>query len=100
MAGILKTLEWDKEVVDYYQLTSVASATDVPCAGDIIILQCQTQPCRYRLDGTAPTTTVGFLLPVGHTHILEIAAADRGKIEIIETAASAKVDVHVLKYKA
>ena len=98
--ALLKTIEWDKEVVDYWQLTSVATATSVPCPGDIVMLQCQTQPCRYRMDGTAPTTAVGTLLPVGHTHILQVGPTTARNFQIIETAVSAKVDIHVFKYKA
>jgi hypothetical protein len=51
----------------YQQLTSMASATKltVPAGADFAYIVAEAQSVRWRDDGTAPTATVGQLLPAG-----------------------------------
>lgn len=53
----------------YVQLTttiaSAAAALTVPAGANMVLLQAETQAVRFRDDGTAPTASVGMLVPVG-----------------------------------
>lgn len=87
----------------YYQGSSVAAAktlaeiaaTTVPTDSDYCIVQAQDQNCRWRSDGTAPTASVGSLLASGDSII--VRRAQYTNFKIIETAASAKVNVEFFK---
>ena len=54
-------------------------------------IQPLTQSVRVRTDGTAPTSTVGTLVPAGGEGI--IVFGDPANIKIIETAVSASCNV-------
>jgi len=76
----------------YQQITSLSSATalTVPTGARLALIQPETQSVRWRDDGTDPTASVGMPLGVGDTlpYTGELA-----KIKLIETVASAKVNV-------
>jgi len=74
----------------YYQLTTLSSAVSIPGPGRICWLIPETQAIRFRDDGTDPTTTVGFLIPVG---VCFKYNGDPKALRIIEAAASASVNI-------
>jgi hypothetical protein len=80
--------------VNYEQLTSLGSAAGLTAAkydiADFAIIQAQDQDVRWRDDGTDPTTTVGMVLAAGTWFTY---TGDLSAIKIIETAASAKLNV-------
>jgi len=74
----------------YHQLTSLASAVDVPGSGRILFLIPETQAVRIRDDGTDPTATIGFLIPVGMCFKYN---GDPSALRVIETAVSATLNI-------
>jgi len=85
----------------YYQMTSLATATDVPGLpvgsgpGCRVMIQALAQNVRYTVDGTTPTTTVGMRLHPTETHSINVAPGT--VIKVIEETASAEVNVIVFK---
>lgn len=83
-----------REPNGYQQITSLGSAVGLTLTNpgsNLCLIQPETQSVRWRDDGTAPTATVGNLIAAGD--VLEYV----GKLEsiqIIETTASAKVNVN------
>jgi hypothetical protein len=85
------------EPAGYTQLTSLAAAAGlgtIPSQARIVLIQAETQPIRWRDDGTNPTTTVGMLLAVGETLVYN---GRLSSIKLIETAASAKANISFYK---
>lgn len=81
----------------YQQITSLGSSTALTVPSDPekqpaekAIISPESQSVRWRDDGTAPTTTVGYLLTAGSE--LEYDG-DLSKLRFIETAASAKLNI-------
>lgn len=84
----------------YQQITSLSAAASltVPsvdvqglnCKPSIAIITPETQSVRWRDDGVAPTATVGMPLAAGTTLQYD---GDLTKIQFIETAASAKLNI-------
>lgn len=76
----------------YQQITSLASAAmlTVPKNATLAIIRCETQNCRYRDDGVAPTASVGF--PLLTSDILQYDG-DLARIQFIEVSGSAKLNV-------
>jgi hypothetical protein len=74
---------------------SGATSIAVPDGASHMLIQAQTQNVRFTLDGTAPTTTKGFLVPAG-TDPLLVPVPAGGTVKVIETAASATVDYQFL----
>lgn len=76
----------------YQQLTSLSAASSltVPTGATIALIQAQDKNVRWRDDGTDPTASVGMVIAAGDTlpYTGSLAA-----IKLIETAASAKVNV-------
>lgn len=70
-------------------LSSSKSLT-VPANAKTALLKVETQPVRWRDDGTDPTTTDGMLLDVGEEFWY---TGDLAEIEFIETASSAVLHV-------
>jgi hypothetical protein len=93
--ALMETKETAREVTLYTQLTGLNTAKDVPTPGTMVMIQAEVKSVRYRMDGTNPTAAVGFLLAAGETHILNLTTAT--SLKVIETAASAKLNVHVFK---
>jgi hypothetical protein len=79
------------------QNTTLSSAQTIaiPAGANYVILSAQSQDVRIRLDGTAPTATVGFLINADADPVGIPVAAD-AVIKAIETAASAKLDYQFL----
>ncbi len=51
----------------YQQITPAGSAAKltVPAGANVALFSAEVQAIRFRDDGATPTTSVGFLLPVG-----------------------------------
>lgn len=91
--------------VGFYQSTAVSGSTSlatvaggtVPATADYAVVQAETQDCRYRHDGstTAPTATVGTLLKANDSIV--VSKGQFSTFRIIETAASAKLNVEFFK---
>jgi hypothetical protein len=93
MAGSVATVKFDGlRVVSFQQITSLAASTalTVPAKAKAALITVTTQPVRVRFDGNAPTASVGHQIAVGD-HLF--VAGDLAGIRIIQTAASANVDV-------
>lgn len=76
----------------YQQLTSLSAATalTVPAGARFALLKTETQPVRWRDDGTNPTAAIGMLLDVGDEFWYTGALK---KLKVIETTASATLNV-------
>lgn len=75
-----------------YQITSLGSAAGlptIPSGTKLVSISVESQAVRMRDDGTAPTSTVGLLLPVGGPWPY---SGTLTAIEFIQTAASATID--------
>lgn len=72
--------------------TDISSAvTLTPAAGATkLLIQVTTQNLRYTLDGTAPTTSSGFLMTAGDPPII-IVLEDNVTIKVIEESATADI---------
>ena len=77
----------------YSRLTSLGSVSTCPFArGKVVEFQPESQSIRYTLDGSTPTSTVGFLVTAGTTVCYE---GDLSLVRFIEIGASATLNVHV-----
>lgn len=84
-------------LVDYTPIGAHVSGTNIanavtltkPAGATGIILQTITQNVRWRLDGTNPTTTVGFQLKAGNDPLL--IAVPGADIRVIQEAATASL---------
>ena len=80
----------------YCQLTSIdsstllSSCTDFPASATRAVIIPEAQAIRYRDDGTAPTTTVGFPVAVGVT--VDYTGA-LSKVRVIGQTSGAKLNV-------
>lgn len=79
------------------QLTSLSSATSlssvpggIPTGAGLAALTIEGQTVRMRDDGTAPTASVGLLLPVGGPWPYQGALA---KVQFIQSGGPATIDV-------
>jgi hypothetical protein len=80
------------------QLTSLSSAVGlgtIPADTRLIAIQAETQPLRWRDDGTNPTSSVGMIIAAGD--ILWYDGAKPGSLKLIETASSAKANLAFYK---
>lgn len=75
------------------RLTSLATAAGltVPAGATACYLRCETQPVRFRDDGTDPTATTGMLLLAADVPFFY--DGNLNAIKFIETAASAALNV-------
>ena len=90
------------KICGYQQITSLAASvgltiptTDTQgntCKPNAVLLLSETQNVRWRADGTAPTATVGMLIPTTATQPFYYDG-DLNAIRFIEAAASAKLNV-------
>ena len=72
--------------------STISSATAIPGTpvhGGWLFLQALSQNVRYTMDGTPPTSTVGFRLAAGELQPIPIGAGQ--VITVIEEAAGASV---------
>lgn len=68
---------------------SSAITPSIPTGANVVLLVAYTQAIRYTLDGTTPTSTTGFRVPV--QTVTEIALGRGAVLKIIEETASASV---------
>ena len=80
------------QCLGYQQITSLSAATSltVPANATRAVILAETQPVRWRDDGTAPTSTVGMPLPVSSALSYD---GDLKAIKFIEQSVSAKLNV-------
>lgn len=80
----------------YQQITSLSAAEKltVPDGATLAIVEAHTQSVRWRDDGTAPTGTVGMILPVDTPFEY---SGDLAAIQFIQTTATAELDVSYYK---
>lgn len=76
----------------HQQITGLnaAKSLTVPAGAQRALLCPQTQPVRFRDDGTSPTADIGIYIAANERVWYE---GDLSAIKFIETAASAKLDV-------
>jgi hypothetical protein len=74
----------------YFQMTTLSAALNVPGSGRIKWIVPETQAVRIRDDGVDPTTTVGFLIPVG---VCFKYNGDPNALKVIEAVAGAVLNV-------
>lgn len=76
----------------YQQITSLSSAQTltIPAGTEYAIVQAETQACRWRHDGTAPTASIGLRLILGTELRVEEQVS---RIQFIEETASAKLNI-------
>lgn len=92
-----QVIEGTRQNLGYVQDTTISAASPLPSIPDgarYAIIQVTGKNCRWRDDGTAPTTTVGSLLAVGESFFY---AGELSKFQIIETEASAVLNVSYYK---
>lgn len=90
---MIKTVEAPRDIIGYYQLTSLAAATQVPGNGSVVMLQAEAQDLRYDPTGGTPTSSVGVLLPAGSCHLLNVGHGNVQTIKVIETAVGGILNV-------
>lgn len=81
----------------YFQDTTLSAAQNlpsIPADADAALIVCATQNCRWRDDGTDPTTTIGQLLVAGSMLWYRGTLAN---FRIIEVAASSQLNVSYYK---
>lgn len=76
--------------------TSTPSQLTVPAGAKLILIRVEAQGCRYRDDGVAPTSTVGF--PLSATDYLEYTANKTGQAALSFIASTAGSIINVLYY--
>lgn len=90
---MIKTVEAARDVIGYYQLTTLNAAVQVPGNGAVVMLQAEAQDLRYDPTGGTPTSSVGILLAAGQTHILNVGSGNISTIKVIETAGGGILNV-------
>jgi hypothetical protein len=90
---MIKTVEAPRDIIGYFQLTSLAAAAQCPGNGSVVMLQAEAQDLRYDPAGGTPTSSVGVLLPAGTTHLLNVGDGNIPNIRIIETAGGGILNV-------
>ena len=76
----------------FQQITSLSTSTalTVPSGAGLAVIQAEGAAVRWRDDGTAPTATVGMLLPAGAERVFDASLA---AVRLIQTASGAVVNV-------
>lgn len=94
--AVTRTAEQNLKPLGYEKVTGLSSSKSLtpPANAKQALLKVESQPVRWRDDGTDPTTTTGMLLDVGEEFWY---TGDIAEIEFIETAASATL--HVCYYR-
>lgn len=78
----------------YQQVTGMSASTPLPSRPAVVrraIIQAEAQAIRWRDDGTAPTATVGMLIPAGGE--LRYDGADMSAFRMIQVTAGAIANV-------
>lgn len=76
----------------YQQITNLAASTalTVPDGTGMVLISCAGAAVRWRDDGTAPTSAVGYPLPIGGELVY---AAAFSALRFIEQTAGATLDI-------
>lgn len=93
----IETIEIGRPVISYHQMTTITSSTPVPGAGSVVMLQAEAQAIRYDPSGGTPTAAIGVLLAAGESHTLNLGRGNINKINVIEVATGAILNVIVFK---
>lgn len=77
----------------YQQIVGAVASTalTVPAGAGMALISCAGAAVRWRDDGTAPTASVGYPLPVGGE--LVYTASNLAQLRFIETAPTATLDI-------
>ena len=88
------------KALGYTQVTGLSASTglSIPAGTTLILVTPETQAVRWRDDGTAPTGSVGYPLPVGAE--LRYIAEQMAALRFIEQLPSAKLNVVFYSGKA
>lgn len=80
-------------IISFEQVTGLSAAKGItrPSRANKALIQTESQPVRWRDDGTDPTAAIGMRLLVGETLVYSVD--DFSKIKFIEEAASAKLNI-------
>ena len=98
MANI-QSVNLEGKVTGQFRMTSLAAAVPVAGVGNKVILQAETQSVRIRY-GDAPTTSNGLLLAAGAIYEITLGPDQSIQdIQVIETAASAILNVIAISTK-
>lgn len=89
----IKTIEAHRDVLGYYQLTGISSATQLPGSGSVVMIQAEAQAVRYDPAGGTPTASEGILLSAGETHTLNVGEGNISKIKVIQVTPGAILNV-------
>lgn len=84
----------------FQQITpSTATALTVPSGATWAYITVEGQSVRWRDDGTAPTSSVGWLLPVGAAMYYKVSGSSGplSALQFIQTIATATIDVSYYK---
>ena len=94
----LRTVDGTLRPVGFRPLTDLSSATSIPLVSgaSLVLIQAESQNLRFRDDGIAPTTSVGFQIFAGDT--LWYNAADLTDGQLIEESASGKANLLFYSY--
>lgn len=68
-----------------------AGSPGIPTGTRQLLIQPSIQGCRWRDDGVAPTTAIGYLLPAGAE--LKYTATSMANLQVISSPAGAAVDI-------
>lgn len=95
MAGI-HGIEAGRAVLAYRQITVLTSAVGCPLAsqGKAVMFKAEAQEIRYRLDGIAPTASVGIPVAAGECVWF---VGDLTKLQFIEVAAGGILNLHIFE---
>jgi hypothetical protein len=90
---ILPNYAYPLGVVQLSAFSTATGLTDVPAGTATMVFSVEGEPVRYRDDGTAPTATVGVLLPVttGEPYVY-ISPIGIRSIQFIPTTGSATIN--------
>lgn len=93
----IQTIEVNRQVTGYHQITDLSSAIQCPGAGSVVQIMAENQNIRYRLDDVDPTASEGMLLMDGDCHTINIGDGNIPQIRLIEAAAGAILNVHAFR---
>lgn len=72
-------------------LAQIIDPTAVPAAAEWAIVQAESQECRWRMDGTAPTAAIGIILAVKDS--VFVHKSQFATFKMIEVTGTAKVNL-------
>jgi hypothetical protein len=90
----IQTFEVSKTCTGFHQMPDLSSAEQCPGVGTRAIIQAEGDNLRYRMDGVAPTASVGNLLLENQTVELH---GDLSLIYIITATSGGSANVHTFR---